>query len=166
MEPSSVSESFHTARSTILSSINSSSHHSSYGSTSSTVSTVRPTSRQPPVVSSNPPSARSQSPAPQQNRGRTVEFDPQFYESIDHDETASQLTSDTAQAPDTSDSRHTDIFLCAVTERKNLTEGPKLQKANKSFKFERRLEWKEMEVVLIAKRLSLYTMPSVRYGIS
>lgn len=162
MEPSIISESFHTARSSLLSSTTSSSHHSSYGSTPSVASTVRPTTQQQPDNAGNAPSNRSPS-IPQQNaRHDPPEINLQTAQSVDHDETISHLTSDTMQAPEAYNVRQTDIFLCAVTERESLTDKPKLQKAKNTFKFEWRLDWKEMEVESTASRLSLYTTPRVR----
>lgn len=191
MEPSSISDSFHTARSSVTgSSVESHSSHSSENS-SSIASTIKPDVQQTRQVdmSANAPIPRSDgtvaqeqadmstdaSPprpqdseltpsangsAPQQQAETEVE-NPAHLLNRSNDgggDSTSHITSDTAQASTATVVYEQEIILCSIVEDKNIIDGPKFRKANRSRKDKQKFEWKEMEAVLTNKELSLYTM--------
>lgn len=159
MEPSSVSESFHTARSTITSSPSDSHSHSSLHS-SSVASTIKPDLRQQQSdMSRNLPSLQSEVPVSQRQEAPEPRNRVQFFgEAEGANDTTSQITTDTAQPDVTPTVQQRDIVFCSIMESKHFTQGPKLQKANKTRKSAQKVEWKEMEVVFTSKELLFNTM--------
>ncbi|GAB5590887.1 hypothetical protein Unana1_05787 [Umbelopsis nana] len=166
MEPSSVSESFHTALSFITSSASDShsSPHSSSLWSSSVASTVKPDPPQPDM-SRNLPSTQSPEqtqPTPEPNNRVQVLGDAEA-----SNDSTSQLTTDTAQPEAAPTELERDIIFCSIIESKRLTNGPMLQKENRTRKAAQRFDWKEMEVVLTSKEVLFYTMsrilPDKRY---
>lgn len=159
MEPSSVNESFHTARSTITSSPSDSNSHSTLHS-SSIASTIKPDLRQQQSdMSRNIPSPQSEEPASSRREGLEPRNRVQFFgEAEEANDTTSQITTDTAQPDVTSTVQERDIVFCAIIESKDFTHGPKLQKANKTRKSAQVVEWKEMEVVFTSNELLFNTM--------
>lgn len=157
MERSSVSESFHTALSLITSSASDShsSPHSSSPRSSSVASTVKPDPPQPDM-SRNLPSTQSPEqtqPTPEPNNRVQILGDAEA-----SNDSTSQLTTDTAQPEAAPTELERDIIFCSIIESKRLTNGPMLQKENRTRKAAKRFDWKEMEVVLTSKEVLFYTM--------
>ncbi|KAI8581130.1 hypothetical protein K450DRAFT_279233 [Umbelopsis ramanniana AG] len=188
MEPSSISDSFHTARSSITGS--SPESHSSHPSarSSSIASTIKADAQQERQadMSDNAPIPRSDDSAPQEQadesgssstpRPEHSETTPPANDSAPPQpivtevpdpaqlsdgggaKSTSQLTSDTAQACTVPEIHEQEIILCSIVEGKHIVDGPKFRKVNRTRKDKQKYEWRELEAVLTNKGLSLYTM--------
>ncbi|KAI9283622.1 hypothetical protein BC943DRAFT_361897 [Umbelopsis sp. AD052] len=185
MEPSSISESFHTARSSITGS--SPESHSSHPSarSSSIASTIKadPQQERQADMSDNAPIPRSDDSVPQEQadgseNGSTPRSE--HYEStppangsapqqqavteapnpaqLEDGSAKSTSTSDTAQACTVPTVHEQEIILCSIVEGKHVVDGPKFRKIKRTRKDKQKYEWRELEAVVTNKELALYTM--------